>query len=595
MDPNELPIEAPEDPDAGHGTPRRLSRLSGILAGAFALLASAEALLRLACGPAPAPPPRPDLRYFDEEALDPFFKPGPSVAGGKLYEASRPGSLAPSFIMPKAPDVFRVFVVGGSVGLPYGKSGNAASSLTELLKSELPAGKSPEIIGCAMAGYDSPRERVVVREISQYQPDLVILMTGNNENGRTTPKHPNPVLRRLLDILGQSRLYFEARRVLAPWLRAPFAAGPSPLSRERILARFDNNLRAMARRCRLAKARLLLCALPANLRDWPPRRFIPKRWLDNPDFLRGRMEAERGLASGAIRELAAAVASAPADPVPRFYLARALEAARDYAGAKKEYESALNESFPSGAATPGINLRLRRIAREKGLLLADVDAAISSASAHGIPGYDIFLDHCHWREEFYPLVNASIIQAWRDRDRRDEGLLRAFMARLNAARRLAAAPLRDPTRILLEPLYASPTEKSCLVDERLANALETVARQDDASLRRISSAGGYAAFLSSRMSRFITSPRPPEPPPWPCFVLNVAESQRRMGRTRRAIRLFKEVLKLRPLNAPARLGLAVSLAQAGRRAESKPLFDKLQRGYPEREEIAGWRQIFFAN
>ncbi len=552
--------------------------------------------MRLLLGPTSSQNPRNDLQYFDRDVLTPFFKPGPVLPGGaRLYERSRPFSNAPSLILPKPRDNFRVFVAGGSVGLPYGFNGPAADSLARQLRPYLKRGKHPEIIGCAMAGYDSSREKLVVKEIVRYDPDLIILMTGNNESGRPAPSMIAWRLRRLSDLLiGHSRLLCEARRIMGSWLFAAFPSWPRPLGKRAALLRFESDVREMAALCRNANVPLLLCALPANLRDWPPQRIIPRRWLDDPIFMRGWIGHQESRERSAAKDLALSSRSSPKDPVPRFYLARSLEAARDFVRAKKEYESALNESFPSWAATPDINARLRRIAREKSLPLADVDAAISNASAHGIPGYDIFLDHCHWRGEYYPLVNASMIQAWKNRGQ-GEKLSRSFAARLSAARRLAAAPLHDPTRVLLEPLYESPSEKSCLVDERLVNALETVVRQNDASLQGLLSASGYAVFLSKKMPRFAVAPQPPKPPPWTCFIMNVAESQRRAGHESQAIKMFREVLKQRPLNPTARLGLAVSWAQAGRLAESKLLFDELRRRYPGRKEIAEWRRYFFAD
>ncbi len=503
--------------------------------------------------------------------------------------------------MPKPRDCFRVFVVGGSVGLPYAaarrghapKANPALDSLKRLLSQTLAGARRIEVIGCAMAGYDSPRERLVVQEIAHYQPDLVILMTGNNENDRRAPHGPNPLLRRLFGVLGRSRLLLEIRESLAPWLFASLTRRPSSLSRGRILKRFENNVRAMARACRDAKVPLLVCALPANLRDWPPQQTMPRRWLDDPVFMSGWIMAQTGRTRAAVGKLAAASRSSRQDPVPRFYLARSLEDDRDVARAKREYERALDESFPSWAATPAINSRLRRIAREEGLVLADLQEALADVSANGIPGYDVFLDHCHWRPGFYPLINATIAEAWARFKGGGASLERAWRSQLKAARRLAATPMRDPLRLVPEPLYRSPQQGPCNVDERLVNALETAGSLDAKSFQKILTPEGYDAFLKARTPRFAISPRPLAVPPRACFLLNAAEAQRRAGHPRKAEALFMEALRRRRASLAARLGLAVSLAQTARHDQALRLFNQLARQHPDHGEIVSWRDFFF--
>src|SRR5688500_4226326 len=60
-----------------------------------------------------------DLRFFHEEIYEPFFTERRAPDGTVLVAVSRSRALSKSFVKAKAPGSFRVFVLGGSVGLRY--------------------------------------------------------------------------------------------------------------------------------------------------------------------------------------------------------------------------------------------------------------------------------------------------------------------------------------------------------------------------------------------------------------------------------------------------------------------------------------------
>lgn len=60
--------------------------------------------------------------------------------------------------------------------------------------------------------------------------------------------------------------------------------------------------------------------------------------------------------------------------------------------------------------SPQRNEAIRRIARQEGAALADLDAAFAAQAPHRKPGWDSFLDEVHWRRRLDPLV-AEVIAA----------------------------------------------------------------------------------------------------------------------------------------------------------------------------------------
>ncbi len=109
--------------------------------------------------------------YFCNEVKKPFFKEGGESEQGTLIVPGRSQGRDFSFIMPKPKGVKRIFIVGESVaGLMYWQ--------IPLVKKSI---KNAEIINCGMGAYDSGRILDVFREAMDYAPDLMVLLSGNNE------------------------------------------------------------------------------------------------------------------------------------------------------------------------------------------------------------------------------------------------------------------------------------------------------------------------------------------------------------------------------------------------------------------------------
>jgi lysophospholipase L1-like esterase len=93
-------------------------------------------------------------------------------AGGRRFRPQ-------SFQMPKVEGVFRVFVIGDSVPRGPSLEGAYAWQLQELLKQE---GIKAEVLNMGVAGYGVRRNQIILKQVLQYQPDLIILhLNDSNE------------------------------------------------------------------------------------------------------------------------------------------------------------------------------------------------------------------------------------------------------------------------------------------------------------------------------------------------------------------------------------------------------------------------------
>jgi hypothetical protein len=92
-----------------------------------------------------------------------------------------------------------------------------------------------------------------------------------------------------------------------------------------------------------------------------------------------------------------------------------LEKKGDYRRAKELYKSYV-EFYPQNRMRPSFNETVRKITREKGLLLADLEKAAEGISPNGIPGKNIFLDYCHMNYRGYYLMSQEVLRVLAERE-----------------------------------------------------------------------------------------------------------------------------------------------------------------------------------
>lgn len=515
----------------------RLSRLARLAAlSLFLALPAAEVGLRARRGPPPEL--AGNLDYFYLALRDPMFE-----RDGDVYRSHRMRLAPQSFAMPKPPDVYRVFVVGGSVAMPYAKPNQPLAR--ELARA---LGQPVEVIGAGMGGYDSARDLLVAREVLGYSPDLLVVMSGNNDY--------HPPIPNLTMVALQVRL---SRFWLFRALRAALGTDERALVRNVETGAFEENIRALAREARAKGVSVVLVTLPANLKDMPPTSYGGGLPLKNPLFAAAWEDYEFGRYASAARRLGAFEASHPLDPYSRYYRAKALERLGRAAEAGKEYARAADLDRPSQKMPPARSELVRRIAREEGALVADLEGEFRRLAPMRAPGRELLVDGCHWRPEYYRLATAVIASAVKPTPELARELAGARHPRLDPS----ASAEADWSRAYSGVTVALLSENREGLSEEAVSLLQLALTDDPRLFYAVTGSTCTYPYLHDRFHAAYSASEP-ERLRYNTLV-HAGAALRRAGKLARSLDYFDQALALEPAGALARAGRAMTLRRMGRK------------------------------
>jgi tetratricopeptide (TPR) repeat protein len=332
------------------------------------------------------------------------------------------------FPLHKTPGRLRVFVFGGSTtyGMPYtfaaGKDGDV--SFGPWLRADLQPrhGIDIEVINCGAIGMPVDGVRDLVEECLDYEPDLFLVLSGHNE---FLPHALLPARSAILYDVGSPwrRLRLAALLERGALSLAEIAskghgtkdypivdtlvspAFHTPAEYELIVRRYRETLEWIAEACRERGVPLVLGTPPGNLLDYEPS-SSSLTTADADDVSRwvalvrdGRAALEAGKIDEARATLERAVAAHPEGAEAHYRLGLALAKLGDTAGARRELEDARDLDGAIRRAPGDLLGVVRDVVKERAgqqrLVLADCDAAFARASAPGLPGRNLFVDHVH--------------------------------------------------------------------------------------------------------------------------------------------------------------------------------------------------------
>lgn len=386
----------------------------------FLAPALAESFLHLRRGAPPSEAETDDFHFRYVEIHDKFFATQ-SAPDREMHRVSkRTRVTSQRFLVRKASTTRRIFVLGGSVAVPF--ANNRATRFKSMLSDALP-GLKIEIIGAGVPAYDSYRVSLVHQEIMNYDPDLIIILSGNNE--MYSPVRLNLFAYRGNRILRRLWTYRALQRRVRKLLDRSPEWRPPEIARSRRLAEYENNIRSMVRSAKRRGVPTVLCTLPVNFRDYPPM-VEPSIW-DSEAFLSGWTAWEEGRPRAAAKGFAEFVKMRPEEASGHYRLAKAYEALGEDSAARRHYLRALAlDATPGTRCTPQRNEILRAVARSEGAVLADVERAFIQAAPRGLVGWRYFKDGVHWHRGHYPFVSHVVLKAILAHNaRRGESLLAA--------------------------------------------------------------------------------------------------------------------------------------------------------------------------
>ncbi len=473
--------------------------------------------------------------YFCEEVKKPFFAPDPEDP--RLYRPQRHQAVARPIALPKPAGTKRVFVLGESVasllGYPY-----VGGWLDDGLR-RVGLGRAPrvEFVNCGMGGYESWRIYKLLLEVLQYQPDLVVILSGNNETGEPCRGADFELRRRKFRLLDR---YYSI-------------AGHGNPGKKASLKMHGDMLTRMAAAAKKAGVPAVFCTLPANLRDMPPGSRPP---LHDRGFAEGFRLFHSGDYAAARRKFGPLAAK---DAFAAFYAAKADEKLGKTKEAAAGYEAALDldPSLLRGGSER--NAMIRRVAGENGACVAGLDRLFAGLARGGMPGFDEFTDGVHWR----PAYNAAV---WREIFRSAAACgLKGFegLAVRNGDWK-TETPREDARKRLsyLVSWLAGPelNEQSLAQLDHLSKVapelLKSAARSPEA-LGALFIANFWSQGTAERLRAL-----------YPAFLAHLAEAARRRREPVEALALCGRALDADPGNPEYRLIRAQALADLGRKAEA---------------------------
>ncbi|MGQ0553337.1 MAG: SGNH/GDSL hydrolase family protein [Planctomycetota bacterium] len=381
-----------------------------------ALLGVAEAALRWR---------EPDL------PADAMFKPIVRE-GRELWQRapSKNHAWYPPYSRSKPAGTLRVACVGGSTveGNPFFEQ--AFPRVLERRLATLLAPRPVEVMGCGVGGQYSDGELRVLREVLDFEPDIVVLYSAHNEfqplNIATVLTEAQAPLRSSLrrqllrTAVGRALLgAADGGRRAAPSLadqtprRRPIDNPEYPL----IVERFRSNLQEFVDLCRARELPVVLCTAVSNLRDFPPMADVFAESTPEAERERWRQlvaQAEAARTSGdAALALARLEEAAAIDALPAglaFQRGHALLLAGRPDEALQSFRQARDSDGRLHRAATDLNEAVLAFAAQPGVLVADVEAAFAVRSPHGIVGREWIVDNVHPTVAGQALIADEIVR-----------------------------------------------------------------------------------------------------------------------------------------------------------------------------------------
>ena len=345
-----------------------------------------------------------------------------------------------SFSRQKPPGTYRIFCVGGSTtfGRPYDDATSYCGWLREFLNTADPS-RSWEVINAGGISYASYRVALLMEELAQYEPDLVIIYSGHNEflERRTygTVIGTPSVVRGFGAVMSRTRTFSALHRMIhrpksdATELSAEVdtilggSVGLDAYHRDdalqqQVLAHYRFNLMRMIDIARSSGAGAILVTPASNLRDCTPFKSEHRALLGDEQRRQWQAlyeSAEAALAAGDPDEALVAIERATAiDDLmadSQFLRGRVLDRLGRSPEAKAAFQRARDEDVcPLRALTPMRQI-VAEVAAETDVPLIDYCAIVEARSEQGIPGANLFLDHVHPTIEGHRILALALMES----------------------------------------------------------------------------------------------------------------------------------------------------------------------------------------
>ncbi len=417
----------------------------GALAVVLLPLVVLEVILRLAV---PVPAVGLDDPYISFSGMRKLFA---LDSAGARYEtaAERLDFFCPqSFPSDKGNNAFRIFCLGGSTvqGRPYA----VETSFTTWLKLSLDAvqpDREWELVNCGGISYASYRLVPIMRELLDYEPDMFIVYTGQNEfledrtygHIKNMPPWRIGLHRTLLNlrIYSIAHSHFSGRGAR----KTDAADSSKPVLPTEVEAKLDfkdglkwyhrddewrrgttkhfaGNIEAMVKMARQAGVPIILVNPVVNLEDCPPIKSQPfVEAAEKQRVVELREQARRlawDNAYGKIRLLEQAAAIDARDAGLLYVIGKCYARIGRFEEAKKWFVKAKEEDICPLRILEPMRDAISDVAARYDAPLLDAQALIEGRSENSIAGAQWLLDHVHPSIAGHKLIADAFLEIMRD-------------------------------------------------------------------------------------------------------------------------------------------------------------------------------------
>lgn len=400
------------------------------------LLVAAELAVRLFLAA-----PTADDPFLNIGAIPDFFEKV-TVDGISHYRVSHAQAYRGrniTFPVVKPEGTVRVFCLGGSAsaGWPHPVSEIYSSFLQRALERAYP-GRKIEVINASAHAYASYRVRMIFNNVINFDPDLIVIYSGNNEflekrTYNTGKETFDRVARSSRNLRVVRLLEYKVKRMMNPehslsgisrehinfemWTkiaREALTLRQDPEQYEQLRKHYHYNISKMVESAAEKNIPVILMTVPVNLRDWHPNvslnrlEGVPlKEW--RTAYYAGRRALLEGSHSAAEMSFKQALSLEPLSAEVTYYLARAYEKQGRFADAIDTYILAKDLDHNPFRAMSDFNTSIRQIAEDHPrAYLADSFAAFMKASEPYAPGFNLFLDYVHPHKDGNLLIARTV-------------------------------------------------------------------------------------------------------------------------------------------------------------------------------------------
>lgn len=343
------------------------------------------------------------------------------IGGETWYKISNKNAYSNRNILfkkEKEENQFRIICLGGSAsaGWPHPPDEIYSKYLEKSLQKVYPS-KKIEIINCSAHGFASYHVRQIFETIIPFQPDAVIIWSGNNEFLEKRHYKTSDLKNALVKLRNKFRSLTLIRQMVIKnrytdtpdvaetfWKKVNEEAlelRSDPEQLKKVKEHYRKSIENIVTAAKDNNIRLILMTVPVNLRDWEPN--VSCLGLHSNDSLIWVNEFNKGkkhfLTSNyteAVASFSRAIKIAPFHAETSYWLAKAYENMNDTVQAFQFYRKAKDLDYNPFRVISDFNNTLRIIGQNNSeVILLDMEQLIRPYAHKGIPGFDLFLDYVH--------------------------------------------------------------------------------------------------------------------------------------------------------------------------------------------------------